>query len=118
MILLREVLYYFPADQAIELLHRMARALTPGGVLIVWLHDSGGVHAALANRIRGCGLTVHEEKIQLRDGAPAEGTFVLGPAPAGQRAHLIRPAGRQAGEAAGSSTAGNATGTSTAGERR
>lgn len=118
VILLREVLYYFPADQAIELLHRMARALTPGGVLIVWLHDSGGVHAALANRIRGCGLTVHEEKIQLRDGAPAEGTFVLGPAPAGQRAHLIRPAGRQAGEAAGSSTAGNATGTSTAGERR
>ncbi|NYT92262.1 bifunctional 2-polyprenyl-6-hydroxyphenol methylase/3-demethylubiquinol 3-O-methyltransferase UbiG [Salinispora sp. H7-4] len=108
VILLREVLYYFPAEQAIALLHRMARALAPGGVLIVWLYDSGGAHAALAGRIRGCGLTVYEEKTQLRDGAPAGGTFVLGPA----------PAGRQAGEATGSRTAGEATGSPAAGERR
>ncbi|WP_018219679.1 class I SAM-dependent methyltransferase [Salinispora pacifica] len=96
VILLREVLYYFPADRAVALLHRMARVLAPGGVLIVWLYDSGGAHAALADRIRGCGLTVHEEKTQLHDGAPAGGTFVLGPAPAGQ----------QPREATGSRTAG------------
>ncbi|MFY1632113.1 class I SAM-dependent methyltransferase [Solwaraspora sp. WMMB335] len=62
VVLLREVLYYFPPDEAVALLHRAAGLLDTGGRLLVWLYDVTSVTGAqLLSRVRDCGLVVHRE---------------------------------------------------------
>lgn len=58
VILLREVLYYFPLDEVPGLLRRLAAALAPDGVLMVSLYDSS---SAILDMLRHCGLTVVDE---------------------------------------------------------
>ncbi|WP_157248200.1 class I SAM-dependent methyltransferase [Nonomuraea typhae] len=58
VILLREVLYYFPDEQAVALLRRLAATLAPDGVVIVTITAGGG---ALLGKVRACGLDVAEE---------------------------------------------------------
>ncbi|MEJ3744247.1 methyltransferase domain-containing protein [Actinomycetes bacterium KLBMP 9797] len=58
VVLLREVLYYFPLEEIPGLLHRLAAALAPGGVIIVSLYDSS---PAILDTLRHCGLTMVDE---------------------------------------------------------
>ncbi|MDG4766362.1 class I SAM-dependent methyltransferase [Solwaraspora sp. WMMD406] len=85
-ILFREVLYYFPPDQAVGLLLRAAGMLRPGGRILIWVYDtSSPTSQELVARIRDCGLVVHEESIDSVARRPAM-TVVLGvpgPSPAG-----------------------------------
>lgn len=72
VILLREVLYYFPVDELVGLLRRLAGSLAPTGTIIITLYDSND---SLVERIRACGLAVVEEV----HGSPPVGiTIVLG----------------------------------------
>lgn len=58
VILLREVLYYFPLAEIPSLLHRLAAALTPDGVIIVTLYDSS---PAILDTLRHSGLAMVDE---------------------------------------------------------
>jgi SAM-dependent methyltransferase len=80
VILLREVVYYFPVDRVAGLLHRLAGSLAPDGKLIVGIYDVAGAGGrTVAEQVRTCGLTVVEERSE-----PPAATIVLGPVePAG-----------------------------------
>ncbi|WP_173035163.1 class I SAM-dependent methyltransferase [Phytohabitans flavus] len=78
VILLREILYYFPLDDAMALLHRLAPALTPHGAIIVGVYDTGTPEgAALLDRVRDCGLAVAEELAEPSEGGLLPVTIVL-----------------------------------------
>lgn len=73
VILLREVVYYFPVDRVAGLLRRLAGALAPDGKLIVGIYDvtsAGG--REVAQQVRTCGLPVVEERAE-----PPGATIVL-----------------------------------------
>lgn len=95
VILLREVVYYFPLPEVAPLLRRLAEALTPNGTIIVSLYDtSDDVGRAALQCLRECGLTVREELAEPTPGQPAAVTIVLGapsPGPAVPSAGRAEP---------------------------
>lgn len=79
VILLREVLYYFPVDEVAGLLRRLAGALTPTGKLMIGIYDITSPEGReLADRVRGCGLAVAEELTEPSAGGTVGTTIVLG----------------------------------------
>jgi SAM-dependent methyltransferase len=100
VILLREVLYYFPLPEVAPLLRRLAGALTPNGTIIVSLYDTASdMGRALLQCLRECGLTVREELAEPSPGQPSAMTIVLAAPPSGP---AERPAPRSSGPDAGS----------------
>jgi trans-aconitate methyltransferase len=94
VILLREVLYYFPVDEVGGLLRRLAGALTPRGVVVVALYDTTSASGrALRDRVRDGGLAVVEERTEPSPGGSPATTIVLAPAGAAEAiaARAARP---------------------------
>jgi SAM-dependent methyltransferase len=78
VILLREVLYYFPLPEIAPLLRRLADALSPDGVIIVSLYETADdAGRALLECLRECGLTIREELAEPSPGQPSAMTIVL-----------------------------------------
>jgi len=83
-ILLREVLCYFTANQAAELLRRMAGFLRPGGQLYVQLWQGARspftTPSQFLDVVRNCGLVVVAERaMEGSNGSDAVAFLVLGP---------------------------------------
>ena len=80
-ILLREVLYYFSADEAVELLRRLARFLSADGKIFVQVWRGGtSVHstpAQFADLVRDCGLMVVEERDRRAPDGTADGFLMV-----------------------------------------
>jgi SAM-dependent methyltransferase len=75
-ILLREVLYYFDAENIAGLLHRLAGLLELGGKIFIQMsHDPhlGEISSAVCN----CGLSVLEERTKKAPSNGAEGVFIV-----------------------------------------
>jgi SAM-dependent methyltransferase len=80
VILLREVLYYLPVDEAAGMLLRLAQALTPHGAIIVSIYDDTIEGGALLDAVRGCGLPVAGEATEVSPQGRRAATLVLRPA--------------------------------------
>jgi trans-aconitate methyltransferase len=74
-ILLREVLYYFPPEEAAQLVRRLAGFLDSGGKIFIQMFDSAGFDEV----VRNCGLSLLDSRIETTaDGAPGATLMVVG----------------------------------------
>jgi len=74
-ILLREVLYYFPPEEAAQLLRRLAGFLDPEGKIFIQMFESAGFDEV----VRNCGLSLVYSRIETTpDGAPGATLMVVG----------------------------------------
>ena len=82
-ILLKEVLYYFSVDRAVELLRRLAGFLSADGKIFVQVWQGGAslntTPTQFADLVRNCGLMVFEERERRTpDGSSGGVLMVLG----------------------------------------
>jgi SAM-dependent methyltransferase len=75
-ILLREVLYYLPAEKIPEFLRRIAGFLEPAGKIFIQFWDTSAC-AQSADIVRNSGLRVLEEQVSGADGGPQSIIMVL-----------------------------------------
>jgi trans-aconitate methyltransferase len=79
-ILLREVLYYLTESESLDLLRRLPEMLSPGGRIVVQIHDVAAAADVVA-LVRTCGVTVVEEVPVRLDDRPPGAFLLLGTAP-------------------------------------
>jgi len=75
-ILLREVLYYLPAEQVPGFLRRIAGFLEPAGTIFIQFWDAGAC-AQSVDIVRNSGLRVLEEQVSRANGGPESIIMVL-----------------------------------------
>jgi SAM-dependent methyltransferase len=76
VILLREVLYYFPAEKVAEFLRRIAGFLEPAGKIFIQFWDASAC-VQLVDIVRNSGLRVLEEQVSRATGGPESVVMVL-----------------------------------------
>jgi cyclopropane fatty-acyl-phospholipid synthase-like methyltransferase len=75
-ILLREVLYYLPAEKVAEFLRRIGGFLDTAGKIFIQFWDTSAC-AQSVSLVRNCGLRVQEEQIATASGGPDSMVMVL-----------------------------------------
>jgi SAM-dependent methyltransferase len=76
VILLREVLYYLPAEKVAEFLRRIEGFLEPAGKIFIQLWDARACAQSVAI-VRNSGLRVLEERVSRANGGPESIVMVL-----------------------------------------